>query len=326
MPDPVTILITSAGATNAINVIDALRRTSLPLRLVCCDLDPLAAGLFMAERGYVLPRAADPGFIPRLLEICSRERVDAILPIYSAELPVFARHKEKIEAHGIRLSVPEESTLALCDDKLSVIKFFESIGVAHPKTWSYDEAIGGEFNYPLFLKRRTGSGSKDALRVDSRRDLEYRLKPDFVVQEYLDGEEFTVDVMSDLDGRMIAASPRARNRIYGGLSIRGTTIQDQEIIAASKKIVEALRLPGPSNLQCKRTAAGLKFFEINPRFASGGLPLAVAAGLNAPEILVRLLMGWELPEIKIREGVVMNRYWSSQFLYQSGGGKYEVLD
>lgn len=328
MTRPITIFITSAGATNAVNVIDALHKTDIPLRLIGGDMDPLAAGLFMVERGYVLPRAADPQFIAKVLEICSQESVDVILPIYSAELPVFASRKHEIEARGLRICVPEEAVLKICDDKLEVIGFFEKLGIACPKTWSSEAAANERLTYPLFLKRRQGSGSKGALRVESQEDFHYHITPDYVIQEYLDGEEYTVDIVSDLQGKMIAASPRARNRIYGGLSTRGTTVYDEEIIQTSKRIVEALPLPGPSNLQCKRTKSGaLKFFEVNPRFASGGLPLAVAAGLNIPEILVRLLMGWELPEMQIRRGVVMNRYWSSQFLFQPDpGGRYEILD
>ncbi|HXG95085.1 MAG TPA: ATP-grasp domain-containing protein [Blastocatellia bacterium] len=326
MSKPITIFISSAGATNAINVIDALGKTDLQLRLIAGDTDPLAVGIHMAERGYVLPVASDPEFIPRVLEICSKEEVDIILPIYSAELPVFARHRNEIQDRGLRLCVADEATLNLCDDKLRVIEFFDRIGVACPKTWSYEAALNEKLEYPVFLKRRGGSGSKGAMRINSAEDLRYHAAPAMVVQEYLDGKEYTVDIVSDLKGKMIAASPRERVRVYGGLSTRGITVNDDEIIETSRLIVESLGLPGPSNLQCKRTSAGeLKYFEVNPRFASGGLPLAVAAGLNIPEILVRLLMSWPLPEIKVRAGVIMNRYWSSQFLQESGGG-YETFD
>lgn len=324
-----TVLVTSAGATNALNVIDALRRSSLDVRILAADADPLAAGLFMAERHFSVPLASDPQFVRRVLTICAENEVDIVVPIYSAELPTFAQNVGVFHERGIRLCVPGMETLTVCDDKLRTIEFFGKIGVPCPKTWTSAQLPPADrAPFPLFLKKRTGSGSKDAWRVNDRRELAGRMTEQHIIQEYVEGQEYTVDVVSDLSGRMLAASPRIRTRIYGGLSVRGQTVDDQEIVGITRKIVETLRLPGPSNVQCKRTPSGrLTFIEVNPRFASGGLPLAVAAGLNIPEILLRLLMGWPIPRISIRTGVIMNRYWSAQFL-KEGACKdaYEILD
>jgi carbamoyl-phosphate synthase large subunit len=309
--------------------MDALRHSGLSVRIIAADSDPLASGLFMAERGHVLPLAKDPNFIGEVLKICLENRVDIIMPIYSAELPVFSRHADDFRKRGIRLCVASEESLSICDDKLRTIEFFNRKRIACPWTRTSEEVLQApEAAFPLFMKQRQGSGSKGTHLVSSRSELQQHLTKGQIVQEYVDGEEYTVDVVADLSGRMIAASPRLRNRIYGGLSSRGTTVQDAEIVKTTKEIVEALALPGASNVQCKRTLTGqLKFIEVNPRFASGGLPLAVAAGLNIPEIVVRLLMNWPLPDIEIRPGIIMNRYWSSQFLRKvNGKEEYEVLD
>ena len=327
--DPITILVTSAGATNALNVMDALRKTDLNLRFIAADIDPLAAGLYMADKHYVIPPAKDPSFMGRIIEICESNRVDVIMPIYSAELMVFARNKVLLREKGLKLCVAEPDSLARCDDKLRTIAFFREMGVRHPATWTtQDLPVEGQIRVPLFIKRRTGSGSKDAMIVRTLTELQQRVTPDHIIQEFVDGDEYTVDVVSDLDGRFIAASPRVRSRMFGELSVRGVTVRDEEIIAKTKTIVEALRLPGPSNVQCKRASNGeLVFIEVNPRFASGGLPLAVAAGLNIPEIIIRLLVGMPVPEIHIEEHVIMNRFWSSQFLKSTQvKGEYEVLD
>lgn len=325
----VTIYLSSVGGLNAINIIDALNKSDIKFRIVGGDCDPLATGLFLIDKGYVVPQANDSEFIPKVIEICKREKVDIALPIYSADFPAFEQHKQDFVAEGIRTYAPSKEAWNICDDKYQVAKFLSTISVPHPQTWTYVEAIkqADTLVYPLFLKLRSGSGTKKVEIVESAEGLKFLANSRFVIQEYIDGEEFTVDVFSNLEGKMIAASPRKRTKVYGGLSVRGETILDTEIISYTKAIVEALKLPGPSNVQCKRCSdSSLKFYDVNPRFASGGLPLAVAAGLNSPEMLIRLLMGWKIPrKIDVIEGMVMCRYWTTVFV-QKKDDKYEMLD
>lgn len=324
-----TVYLNSAGATNAVNIILALRRSKLDVRIIGGDMEPLSAGLFLADKGYVIPPVKDKDFIPKLLDICEREEVDVALPVYSADFPVFTKFKNKLQSRGIRTYAVNLESLAICSDKCTVIEAMANMGVPCPRTWAYEEAIENKNSlpYPLIIKYRSGSGSKGIQKLNDARDFEYHMKPSCIVQEYLDGEEFTVDVISDLSGVMLGVSPRVRSKIYGGLSVRGITVSDEEIIHYTQRIVEGLKLVGPSNVQCKRTKGGkLSFFEVNPRFASGGLPLAMAAGMNSPEILVRLIMGWKIPKISVKPGVVMIRYWDSVFAKESTRGQYEVFN
>jgi len=324
-----TIYLNSAGATNAANIITALRKGSLDVRIVGGDMDPLAAGLLLADKGYVIPPVKDKEFIPSLLDICRKENVDVALPVFSADFPIFAKFKEELERNNIRTYAVSTEALDICNDKYKVIQAMDNLGAPCPYTWTYEQALVDKDSlpYPVLMKKIQGSGSRDIQKLDDVRDLEYHLKPGFVVQEYLDGEEYTVDVISDLAGEVLAISPRIRTKIYGGLSVRGITVNDEEIQHWTKKIVESFSMVGPSNVQCKRTTKGeLKFFEVNPRFASGGLPLAVAAGMNSPEILVRLIMGLEIPKITVRPGVVMVRYWDSLFMTKNSKGDYEIIN
>lgn len=322
------VLISSAGATNGVNVINALKQSSLPMVLIAIDVNPLASGLFLADHGYVVPPVDDDIFIHKLIKICTTHQVDVALPIYSADFPAFLKYKSMLSKNTVRTYVVPEKALNICWNKAEVVEHLRKICVPHPETWSWEEALNKAplLSYPLFMKRIHGTGTKDARIIETRRDLEYWARPGFLFQEFLSGEEYTVDIISDLEGRVLATSPRKRLRVYGGLSICGVTIRDNEIDEYARRIVESLELPGPSNVQCKRENGIVKFYDINPRFASGGLPLAVAAGLNMPEILVRLIMGLELPlKMKVREGVYMIRHWGTTFVRKKGE-RYETID
>jgi len=310
MSKRLTIYLNSSGSVNGVNVIQALKKD---FRIVAGDVNSHSAGLYLADKRYVMPPTNGKDFLPKLLDVCIQEDVDVALPIHSGDFLTFYRIKSILEAYGIRTYSVNPEIWNICNDKLLLAYELLRLGIPTPATWPHWAILD---SFPLFIKRKQGSGSVDVKKVENKEDLRCFLKKGFVAQEYLDGTEYTVDVISDLSGNMLMASPRIREETRDGMCTKGTTVEDQEIVEWAKKIVEGLRLPGPSNVQCKRTEDGLKFYDVNPRFGCGGLPLTVAAGLNIPKILVHLIMQWPLPELRVKPGIVMLRYYDSLILNQ----------
>jgi len=310
MSKRLTVYINSSGSINGINVIQALEQD---FRIIAGDVNPFSAGIHLADKGYIMPPTDSKAFLPKLLDVCIQENVDIALPIHSSDFLAFYRIKPMLEAYNIKTYSVDPETWKICYDKLTLAYELLRLGIPIPATWPHWAILN---SFPLFIKRKQGSGSVDVRKVENQEDLHRFLKKGFVAQEYVDGPEYTVDVISDLSGNMLMASPRIREETRDGMCTKGITVEDQEIVNWTKKIVEGLKLPGPSNVQCKRTENGLKFYDVNPRFGSGGLPLTIAAGLNIPKILVHLIMGQLLPELKVKSGVVMLRYWNSLILNQ----------
>ena len=318
----VNVLVTSAGATNAINTIKALKRQNeIDISITTVDIDPLSAGLYLSDKHYIVPRATNEDFLPRILDICKKEAIHIIIPIYSAELPIFARNKNLLEEHGVRIAISPLETIRTCDNKTRMYQFFEEFSIPYPTTYSEKEVIGEDIKFPLFIKRRKGSGSKDARLIRDREELHFYLKhiDEPIVQEFVDGDEYTIDIISDLEGKMIKASPRVRIQTRGGLAVKAVTVENETLVAYARKIVEGLGIIGPANVQCKVSDDDIRFIEVNPRLPSGGLPLAVAAGLNIPLIIVKMLLGMDIGEINVKSGVIMLRYWDALFVEEMSG-------
>jgi carbamoyl-phosphate synthase large subunit len=141
------------------------------------------------------------------------------------------------------------------------------------------------------------------------------------------GEEFSIDVFCDLDGRCLNAIPRTMIESKGGESIKGMTIKDRGLIEYGCRVAETLKLIGPGNVQCFREPDGaLWVTDVNPRFG-GGFPLPTAAGSGYPELAIALARG-ERPEPTLgefQEGVLMTRFFS-QVILQDTNGTLEPLD
>ena len=328
---PINVLITSAGGAAAINVIQALKsQTEVPVRLVAVDMDPLAPGLDLADSGHVVPRATDMNFIPTLLEICDAEDVDVAIPMLSAEVPILAAEREAFNDLGIFMLVSDEWTNRICADKRLTHEFFATNDFPTPETWTVDQIPDlRSLEYPVIIKPSTGSGSRHTYRADSADQLTALLPlvPSALVQQYVEGQEITVDVLADCRSKLLAAVQRERLRISDGKAVTARTIDDKKVDSYVSRMVRELRLVGPGNIQCIRTADRLYFIEVNARFAAGGLPLTVAAGANTPLMLLKLALGHRVqPASGYVTGLVMCRYLTELFILQNPDGGFRTAE
>jgi carbamoyl-phosphate synthase large subunit len=143
---------------------------------------------------------------------------------------------------------------------------------------------------------------------------------DPIIQQFKLGREYTVDMLCDFDGKAINGVVRERTETKSGVSYKGVTVHNGTVLQQAAKIVEALPIIGPSNLQCFVNEQGVTFIEINPRF-SGALALSIAAGFNSPGLLLALHAGHKVPPQlgQYEEGVRMFRFWQEVFVNCTGG-------
>ena len=128
-------------------------------------------------------------------------------------------------------------------DKYLAHLFFEERGIPSPPSWLPDE-VPDDARYPLLVKVREGFGSRHIFRAHDRAELEFFLRytsVDSFVQTGCAGEEFSIDVFCDLEGRCLNAIPRTMIQSKGGESIKGMTIQDRDLIEFGAHVAEAAR-------------------------------------------------------------------------------------
>ncbi|BDG08529.1 ATP-grasp domain-containing protein [Anaeromyxobacter paludicola] len=311
------VLLTSVGRRVAL--LRAFRRELAGGgRVLGADASRLSAGMQDADAAYVVPPCASPEYVPALLEIVRRERVDVVIPLIDPELGVLARDRELFQREGCLALVSDPDAVTLSRDKRRSVKRFRELGFDAPDVIAPDLLARPEaLDYPLFLKPLDGSSSIGATPVEGPDDLRFHLAhvPHSVVQSLIPGEEFTVDVFADLEGRARCAVPRRRLEVRGGEISKGRTVKDPAIMAQASGLVEALGgCRGCITVQCFRTPDGrVVFFEANLRFG-GGFPLSYAAGANYPGWILRLARGEPVaPFDGWQDGLVMLRYDDAVF-------------
>lgn len=294
---PLRILVTGAGGPAAIAAMKSLRAEP-SVELLAADMDPWAAGLYLVppEARTLLPAGAAPDFVDTLLTRCTTLEVDVVLPTVDAELRPLAHARDKFTAAGVALLLAEAGALEIILDKLALATHCAGV-VRIPRTELFGPALDpGSWTYPAIVKPRTGSGSRGIHIIGSAAELAaMERSPGLIVQDFLPGEEYSVDVLADINGHVIASVPRVRARVDSGVSVGGRTVHDPEIEYFGRAVARATGVTFVANVQCKRDRDGRPaLLEVNPRIP-GTLGLTIAAGVDMPRLALHALLGQRLP-------------------------------
>jgi carbamoyl-phosphate synthase large subunit len=290
------VLVTGAGGPAGVAVIRALLRRD-DLIVFAADMDGWASGIYLvpAERRRLVPPGRSDDFVPVLARMVAEDELDLIVSTVDVELIALASRRGELSPAV--LAAPSAETLADTLDKLALARRCAATGLVPRTVPAGPEALAADWEFPVFAKPRQGAGSRGVRLVpdaDALRALP--MDQDLIVQEFLPGEEYSVDVIADASHRVVAAGPRTRARVDSGVAIAGRTVHDPELEDAAARIAEAIGLVGVANVQLRRDRSGRAvLLEVNPRFP-GALPLTIASGVDIPSLVVDLFLGRELPE------------------------------
>ena len=255
--------------------------------VVAADPSPLAPAQYAADVRVAPPRADDPSYIPFLTQLVEEHDVKAVVPLTDLDLEVLA-------ASDLPAFTPTADVCRATFDKYLAHQLLEQHGLPSPPTWlPGDEPL----HFPAVVEPRRGSGSRSIHPCDTPEEADFfarYVKEPVMVQRRMDGPEFSVDALIDLDGRCLNAIPRTRLESRGGESIKGAAIADPELIELGRAVAEALPLRGPATVQMFRDRElGLRVTDINARFGGAfACPMYAAhTGRTYPELIVRMAQG-----------------------------------
>jgi len=301
----ITVIRTAVGCPASVGLIKELKKRGI--RVVGMDCNPLSSGFYFCNKSYVVPKGDDPRFLKEILRICSLERPKAIISGPEEELLTLSKNKKLFERKNILVLVPDYETVKICSDKITTYNFFKKEGIPTPVIYKREK-----IKFPIIIKPRFGRGSTNIFKANNKKELEFysgKVKNP-ILQEFINGTEYTVDVFADLEGNPLSVVPRIRLQIESGISIKGKTVYEKGIIDLCEKITEKLKLIGPSCIQFIKDREGPKFIEINTRFGGGSILSTKADSTIIPN-LIRIIKGEKPRKSKgFRRGLTMLRYYS----------------
>lgn len=263
-------------------------------KLIAADASPYASGLTAADECVHLPPFEDEGFWEAALKVIRAKKIDAVIPVRDAELYGWAARVEENHIPARVLISPSE-TLKACFDKWELMNLAKKCGIPCPSTRlvTKDGPQHPDAPLPAVVKPRRGAGSRGVFVARSKGMLEALIEEsgyDALVQEHLNGTEFTVDCYATADGELRASVVRKRISVVGGQSDIGQTVYDEEVAFLCRRLAANLKFRGAINIQFIRTPRGPFLIDVNPRFA-GAVAISRAAGADLAEWSIADLNG-----------------------------------
>jgi carbamoylphosphate synthase large subunit len=309
---PITVLVAAAGAPGTAALLRALRENGeREVRLVGVDMSERSIGRHLCDAFHLVPPGSDPGFADAVLDICARERVDAVLPQSSFNLYPLAVAKERFGDVAVLVASPE--AIRRSNDKADSYAMLDAIGVRGP---AWRRVSGGEnvaaaardLGYPgedVALKPVFSSGSRgfrilsasadrreqlltnrpgvaEALRLEDLLELLGEDDTELLVMELARGKERTIDGISE-GGRIVLGHAKTREAMRAGLAMYFETLDDPGLMETAEKIVAELALDHFFNIQL----VGEHVIEVNPRIST----IVYQEDLNLPYLGVKHALG-----------------------------------
>jgi hypothetical protein len=300
----INVLIFPAGEINSIELHDALS--------TCVNINVFGASSIDRHGGYVfknyisnLPFISSSNFIETFNRLIEEYKIDIIFPTHDDVATFFANHRDLINALVL---VADKRTASICRNKEKTYQIFNDVEFI-PRIYSKIS------EFPVFIKPKIGQGAVGTKLIQMANDIPLDINlNDFVITEYLSGQEFTVDCLTDKQGKLRYVSPRSRERIFAGVSVAGKTenITD-EIYHIAEIINRRLSFLGLWYFQLKKDNSGkFKLLEISTRCA-GSMCLTRVHGVNLPLLSVYAALGYNIDIIENPYQVTMDRTLISRY-------------
>lgn len=310
------ILFTSIG--RRVELIQAFRKAAdelkVDLTIIGVDITASAPALYFCDETRIVCPIKDDRYLPMLLDICKQDKVNCLIPTIDTDLLLLTENKYKFEAIGTNVLISEVNKVKLCRDKNYTADYFHSLGLKSPQSFnSFEKYVESENDFPAFIKPKDGSSSINAYKVYNVDDLKVYAEKigDYIIQPYISGKEYTIDIFCDYNGNPVYITPRERLAVRAGEVLKTRITQDDTMINEMLTLIKDYKPCGQITVQLIRDeiTGDNYYIEINPRFG-GGAPLSIKAGADSAKAVIRMLSGEKLAYVEkaAKDGAIYSRF------------------
>lgn len=291
-------------------------------RIIGLVYENLEPGIYMeglCDRIFQIPypSGGSDDLIERVEYIHQQEKIDVLVPNFDAELFSFMKNEQRLLEKGIHTFLPTLKQFQEREkDKLP--EYGKKFGIKAPGSinlgsFNQIKEIEEKFDYPVMIKGQfydayVAANEEQVKQAFQKLAAKWGLP--VIAQEFVKGTEVNVIALGDGNGNTIAAVPMRKQYITDkGKAWGGITLADEKMMELTRMLIQKTKWKGGMELELIKTNAGEYYLiEINPRIPAW-VYLAVGAGQNIPEALVKLALGWDVkPLTEYKIGKMFVRY------------------
>lgn len=275
----------------------------------------LSSAMYYADKSVLTPKIYDKNYIGFLLEYCIKNNIDVVIPLLDIDLLVLTKNKKLFASAGVRVIVSSKKVIEICNDKWNLYQFLKNNQFNTCETFIdlnnvFDCLENDTIKFPLIIKPRWGMGSISIYEVNNLEELtilykkvkkeisssylKYESAADFekcvLVQEKINGQEYGLDIINDLDGIYQNTIIKKKLAMRSGETDCAITVENEDLQAIGLKISKKLKHIGNMDADVFVNENGIFLLELNARFG-GGYPFSHMAGVNLPKAIINWIRG-----------------------------------
>jgi len=308
----INVLVSGVGGDVAQGVIRCLDKSDLQLQIFKISSSVDDSWLYVDDNSFICPTIYE-GYIQYLIKFINKYQIDIFFPCIDLEIPVISENKDKIEAEtSCKVFVDDFYKIQICNDKYMTAKYLEDFSLPHPET---DLVATVEHNkFPVIIKSREGCGSKDIHLINSKEEIKPFLNnKDYIIQEYLEGDEYTAGVYLGDDNKIKGVCILKRT-LKDGSTYTAERILDLQLEEEIATIATHVRMKY-LNIQFRLKNGKVCPFELNGRFS--GTTGIISNVFNAPEMAIKeLVLKQKISPFLHSEKFYVMRYYEEIFATQ----------
>jgi len=280
-----------------------------------CNSTKYVSSFAVADHIVKSPPIYSDAYIDFLLDYSSKWKIELIVPLFDIDLPVLAANRTKFNQKGIKVLVSDLDIVNVCNDKVATSKFLKLHDFSAPFTstsLSEVQTLLSENNlqFPLFIKPRWGMGSIGIFKVLNFEELNFFYKHcgkkifnsylkyesmidpgnSVVIQNTINGVEYGLDLVNDLNGNPIAVFVKEKLGMRAGETDVAITRNKLELIQFGMELAKKTQHIGVMDVDVFFDNKTITVIDMNARFG-GGYPFSHLAGANIPKAIVCWMKG-----------------------------------
>lgn len=280
----VNILITSIGCAPA-SIIARTLMDENKYNVIGIDIQNECVGNFITNKYHVCPKITDYNYWNYIENIIDKNKINFVFVTNNLETLSWSSHKNYLfEKYNCKVFINDKELINIANDKMNTYKWCIENNINVPP-------IVEIYKTPCIVKPLNGCGSSDITILRHKND---NINEDiinninnYIIQKFINGIEYTVDIISDENANIINIVPKQRLLIKNGQSFKSIIKMDEDIIDYVKNVSLKLKNTSVINIQVIKEFETNKIFliEINPRWATT-IGLSIKAGANMPVMLI----------------------------------------
>lgn len=322
-PRHVTVLLLSAGSPGDFTIIKGLKQSSrYNVTLHAADIDPLKGNLYLPEvdGAHIVPRYDGKGYWDVVFGLVKELGVEVIMDDLDEGLPNLASHEHDLEKLGCHIVLPDAEPLRICLDKILTSAHLWGV-VQQPMTQMVGYGSVWPKEAPKILKKYGGRcilkpiglrGGRDVHLAESNEELIFYADHlswhgQFLIQEYIEGEEYNCSTLHDLNGRLIYAATRLKleTRLVKSNTIAAQVVDCPIVRDTALKAIEELGLDrGFNNVEIIVRDNVPYVIDVNGGRIAGQDMNLLASGINQAELYLDLALDVPVEPIEVPLGAI----------------------